>query len=266
MNQEKVSVIMPVKNEELFIEATVESILEQRYPHFELLICDDNSTDRTNEMLKKIEAKDQRIRLFENTGKGIIDALKILEDNITSNWITRMDGDDLMPKHKLERFMERRREGVMVTGMVEYFSDKPISDGYVSYQNWLNQRVVSQDYGIHKYRECVVASANWLMSADTLRSIGGLTNNCYPEDYDLVLRALLHGLTIEGVPEVTHLWREYPERTSRLSPDYNQDSFFKMKALYIAKEHRGKVLHILEGEERRSYSRNTLLCHLIHMA
>ncbi|MDB7513160.1 glycosyltransferase family 2 protein, partial [Enterococcus faecium] len=57
-----ISVIIPTFNAEKSIERAVESILNQTYQDFEIIICDDCSSDRTWDILKKISKKDKRIK------------------------------------------------------------------------------------------------------------------------------------------------------------------------------------------------------------
>ena len=64
--EEKVSIIMPNYNCERFIEETVNSVINQTYQNWELLIVDDCSTDNSVEIIKKCCNSDARIKLFIN--------------------------------------------------------------------------------------------------------------------------------------------------------------------------------------------------------
>ncbi len=69
-----VSVIMPTYNSEKFIAESIDSIINQSYSNFELLITDDNSNDKTVEIIKKFQEADSRIKLFilnKNSGAGV---------------------------------------------------------------------------------------------------------------------------------------------------------------------------------------------------
>ena len=65
MNQNKVSVVIPVYNSEIFLKESINSILNQSYENFELIIIDDNSSDST--IKKIISYNDPRIKLYQNT-------------------------------------------------------------------------------------------------------------------------------------------------------------------------------------------------------
>lgn len=62
-----ISIGMPIYNGEPFLEKAVRSILAQDYPHLEIIISNDNSTDNSLKILQKLAAKDKRIRLFNQT-------------------------------------------------------------------------------------------------------------------------------------------------------------------------------------------------------
>ena len=102
MHNPVVSILIPFKNTEDFIVDCLESIIKQTYIHWELLIVDDNSTDSSFSMVETIAQKDNRIKLFKNSGNGIIDALQLAFKQSTGEFITRMDSDDMMNHNKLE--------------------------------------------------------------------------------------------------------------------------------------------------------------------
>lgn len=94
-NAPAISVLMPVYNEEVHVQEAIESILQQTFSDFELIIIDDASTDRTPSILKECANKDSRIRLLHNErnlriaaslNKGLLAARAPL--------IARMDADD----------------------------------------------------------------------------------------------------------------------------------------------------------------------------
>ena len=66
----KISVLMSVKNSELTVSTSIESILRQSYTNYEFLIIDDASTDNTHKILKKYEEKDSRIKIFSKQRKS----------------------------------------------------------------------------------------------------------------------------------------------------------------------------------------------------
>ncbi len=99
-----VSIITPLYNCEDIIRETIGSVLAQTYPHFELIIVDDVSTDNSREVVKEYVAKDKRIKLIElseNGGAAIArnKGIEVAE----GRFIAFLDSDDLWKETKLEK-------------------------------------------------------------------------------------------------------------------------------------------------------------------
>lgn len=106
-NFPSVSVIIPLYNSEKYIEETVLSVLNQTYQNFEIIIYDDCSKDKGYDVVKEMEGKDSRIRVFrnsENSGKAktVNNAFK----KVRGNFICILDADDLFAKDKLQKQVE----------------------------------------------------------------------------------------------------------------------------------------------------------------
>lgn len=99
-----VSIITPAYNCEAYIGKCIESIQAQTYPHWELLITDDCSTDNTVEIVKKYAAQDPRIKLFEldrNGGAGVARNNSI--ERAQGRYLAFCDSDDMWAPNKLEK-------------------------------------------------------------------------------------------------------------------------------------------------------------------
>lgn len=226
------SIITPVKNAASWIEACVASVQQQEATQWEWIFINDHSSDNTIELLNTLAQKDRRIHLHQNPGQGILPAIQYGLQQAKGTYITRMDADDLMPPHRLQYMLnaiENAPPKTVITGKVRYFSEHSISTGYQAYEQWLNHLTAHNSHWQHLYRECVVASPNWMMRTDELRAIHGFDDLGYPEDYDLCFRWYAHGFSIQTLQQTTLLWREHPQRTSRKSTNYQQAAFFTLK-------------------------------------
>lgn len=97
-----ITVLMPVHNGERYVAAAIESILNQTYSDFELLIVDDASSDRTAEILAGY--RDSRIRILRNEKQlRLIGTLNRGIQEARGRWIARMDADDLALRSRLRR-------------------------------------------------------------------------------------------------------------------------------------------------------------------
>ena len=234
-----ISILMPVKNAAAFLPECLESLQNQTYKNFELLAVDDGSIDGSYGVLLKYAAFDKRVKVFCHGGSGIIDALSYGFLRSRGSYIHRMDADDKMPPGKLEELLsllQGSKDKTVATGKVSYFSSERVSSGYKRYENWLNSLEEPSDFYREIYRECVVASPNWLVRRKCFLEDILLENLSYPEDYDLVLKWHQKGYRFIASKKVTHLWREHLKRTSRRSDIYNQESFFRLKTKFFVEK------------------------------
>ena len=98
MERNLVSVVMPVYNVARYIDEAMESILNQSFPNFELIIVDDGSTDDTVERIKGY--KDSRIRLYRHD-HDFIGSLNLGLQEARGKYVARMDADDMMHVDRL---------------------------------------------------------------------------------------------------------------------------------------------------------------------
>lgn len=249
-----VSIIMPFKNAVDFIGDCLNSITNQSYANWELIAVNDNSTDAGRTVVQQYAANDDRIRLFENPHSGIISALQFGLNKCHGTFVSRMDADDLMPPNRLLKMVQAlacASQKTVVTGLVQYFSAEAVSSGYKKYEHWLNLVQLTQSHRENIYRECVVASPNWIMRREESLAMGGFANLNYPEDYHLAFKWYQHNFHFKVIPEITLLWREHPKRTSRNSEHYQQEAFFKMKIeQFVQNELNGTPL-VLWGTGRK---------------
>ena len=102
----EITVLMPVWNREEYIKESIDSVLNQSFSDFELLIMDDGSKDRTIDIIKTYD--DPRIRLEEREH----DFIKNLNEGISlakGNFIARMDSDDIMHHERLRIQLKRMK-------------------------------------------------------------------------------------------------------------------------------------------------------------
>lgn len=108
----KVSIIMPTYNREKYIKESIQGVLDQTYPDFELIIVDDASTDSTREIIQSYQ--DSRIKtIFCNRGRHVTYAENLGWKMAKGNYICRMDSDDIWLSTKLQKqveFMEKNPE------------------------------------------------------------------------------------------------------------------------------------------------------------
>lgn len=101
-----VSVIMPVYNDERYIEESVKSVLNQSYRNLELIIILDGCTDLTSQIIKRVAEVDNRVKVLEQENKGLASARNLGLKVVRGKYIAFIDSDDLWDKKKLEKQIE----------------------------------------------------------------------------------------------------------------------------------------------------------------
>lgn len=236
MTEPLVSIITPFKNTAEYLVECLTSIVKQSYGNWELLIVNDHSSDNSRQIVHNFSKEDRRIKLYNNLGSGIIPALQTAFANSKGELITRMDSDDIMAIDKLESMvkdLQVKGKGNIALGKVKYFSDQGINDGYLKYQNWLNNLTETGSNFLEIYKECVIPSPCWMTYKADFITAGGFNSNTYPEDYDLTFRFYKSGLKCIASNRILHYWRDYPTRTSRTHIHYAQNYFLDIKFKYF---------------------------------
>lgn len=98
----KISVIIPVYNAEKYLEKCINSVLEQTYSDFELILIDDGSKDGSLEICKKFEKSDNRIKLYGIENSGVSFARNFGIEKSTGEYITFIDSDDYVSRYLLD--------------------------------------------------------------------------------------------------------------------------------------------------------------------
>lgn len=102
MGKIEISIIIPVHNAEKYIKHTLQSILNQRFSDFEIIVVDDFSADTTVEIVRNFLNNDARIRLIkQNENSGVSAARNVGIDKAKGEYIEFIDGDDFLSKEAL---------------------------------------------------------------------------------------------------------------------------------------------------------------------
>ena len=112
MENPKLCILLASYNGEKYISEQLDSIINQTYKNWELIIRDDGSKDETVTILNKYEKKDERIKVLRDD-KGNLGFLKNFEEllyNAKEEFVLFSDQDDFWLKNKLEKFVEKIRD------------------------------------------------------------------------------------------------------------------------------------------------------------
>lgn len=236
MQKPLISILTPFKNTSHYLTECLDSIVNQTYKHWELLIIDDHSTDESYNIVLAFAEKDKRIKLIKNSGQGIIEALRLAYSESNGNYITRMDSDDIMHPEKLSvmlKDLQNHGKQHISLGLVKYFSEDGIGDGYAKYESWLNKLTQKGHNYQEIYKECVIPSPCWMIHRDDFDVCDAFYPNRYPEDYDLTFRFYKNEMRCIPTTSVLHYWRDYSTRASRTDDHYAENHFLELKIDYF---------------------------------
>lgn len=122
MNNDLVSVIMPVYNAEAWLQRAIESVLVQSHAHLELIAVDDASRDRSPVMLDAYAATDARVRVLrQSTNGGVAAARNAAIATARGDYIAFLDADDWWHPAKLERQLASMRKNNALVSYASYW-------------------------------------------------------------------------------------------------------------------------------------------------
>ncbi|KAA3620441.1 MAG: glycosyltransferase [Calditrichaeota bacterium] len=232
----KLSVILPVYNAENTISSAINSILNQSFSDFELIVIDDGSTDRTQEIISSFS--DERVKIIRQAHAGIVSALNNGLNSAAGDFVARMDADDISLPQRFEKQMALLESNCSLAAVgcgVAIFPQENVAEGMRYYVNWLNSIVTTTEIINNMYVEMPILHPTLIMRAEPLRQIGGYRKGDFPEDYDLLLRLYSAGGNFAKVPDVQFHWREHPDKLSRLNAAYRPAAFRELKLYFVIK-------------------------------
>lgn len=203
--------ITPAYNAGLYIAQTIDSVLNQTYPHWEMIVVDDGSTDDTATIVQAYAQRDSRIKyVYQQNGrqgKARNNALS----KASGKYIAFLDADDLWMKEKLE---------VQLANLIQQKVDLIFSDSYI-FTDTLHQQqrmnVAPFRYegmkGIQQFLSgnkipilTVLATKQSIQECGGFSEIRGIQN---AEDYHLWLKMLVMGKTLVAMDPPLTYYREH---------------------------------------------------------
>lgn len=124
----KISILMGIYNCAATLNEAIDSIIEQTYPNWEFIICDDGSRDNSYEIAKEYEKADpERFMVIKNSeNKGLNATLNRCLKIATGEYVARMDGDDLCDPTRFQKeadFLNRHPEYAIVSSHMTTFDE-----------------------------------------------------------------------------------------------------------------------------------------------
>ena len=131
-----VSIIVASYNYARYITQTLDSLINQTYTNFEIIIIDDGSTDNSVEIIKAFEQKDSRIKLLQhknNSNKGLSESVKFALDHSRGEWIAFCESDDYWAPDHLEaktQCINNYKDADIIVNLPKIFGIQEIVDTF----------------------------------------------------------------------------------------------------------------------------------------
>lgn len=232
----RISVVLPIFNEESLLEEALESLLRQTEPDFEVIAVDDGSTDGTPALLDQFAARDGRVKPVRQPHAGIVAALNRGLAEAGGAYVARMDADDVARPHRLQRqadFLDRERGIGLISSRVEYLGDVERNAGLAHFVAWTNSLTSEEDISLYRFVESPVVHPSVMFRRELVKQFGGYRDGPFPEDYELWLRWMERGVRMAKLEETLLEWRERPDRLTRTDSRYSPEAFYRTKAPYL---------------------------------
>lgn len=220
----KISVIMPVYNAEKFIKETIESLLNQTFSDFELIIIDDGSVDNSYEIIRCY--LDKRIKYFKNEkNSGIVFSLNRALEIASAEYIARIDADDICFRDRLKLqfdFLEHNKNVGVCSGDICYIDADGVEGVTVKMPKSNDECKIKFLFG-----NPVIHPASMFRRALAIR-VGGYTSGMEPaEDYDFWLK-LQEVSEIQNIDEILLKYRTHSTNYSTIKRHEYKQKFTKL--------------------------------------
>ncbi len=151
---DKISVVMPVYNAERFLREAIDSVLDQSFENFELIVIDDCSTDSSYDILCEYQRIDNRVRVYKNEeNKGVSYTRNFGISKAESDYVAFLDSDDMWRNDKLSQqisILEKYPDTAICFTACSFVDTDSIESNFifhepneVSYKRLLKQNVIS---------------------------------------------------------------------------------------------------------------------------
>lgn len=151
-----ISVIIPIYNCERYLNRCVNSVLNQSYKNYELILIDDGSIDASGEMCDQYAEKDERIVVIHQKNQGVSAARNAGIEKSSGKYIVFIDSDDFVENDFLYRLNQSDADLVMV-GFCDYLNNKVLNVIVEDEKSWS----AKSDKGIEEFLKSKSASVVW---------------------------------------------------------------------------------------------------------
>lgn len=224
-----VSIIVPAFNEEAGIVASVNSLLKQTYPNFNIVVVNDGSTDNTQKLLEDNYFNNPRVTLLEKSNGGKASALNFGVSRSSSDYIMCIDGDTVLVPKCVETLVGKLKNGYdAIAPMVGIANGQNIINSQpnelevpkkisarMQWVEYMRSYIIFRCSVKSKNCITVISGACGMISRTMFNKTGGYKEDNLGEDMELTMNIHYHGGKIQFLAEILS-WTEAPDNIKEL--------------------------------------------------
>ena len=159
MEEDLISVIIPVYQVEKYIERCLKSVINQTYNNIEIVLIDDGSKDQSGKICDEYAKRDKRIIVIHKKNEGVSITRNVGLDNAHGNYITFVDSDDYVDEKYIENLYRQAKinnADISITGTQDFKDDFERIIKFRPYESVLNKEKAIKELLSEKYFTCVI--------------------------------------------------------------------------------------------------------------
>lgn len=204
-----VSVIIPVYNNEIYLEACIYSVVNQTYKNLEVIVINDGSTDNSLSIINN--CSDPRIVVIDKSNEGTFLARKTGLDRATGKYVQYLDSDDTLIEDAIERLVAKAEETDADIIAAPFFFC------HMDKRPELSVKLRFEELsGIEYFREMLIENAYWSVWSNFQKRslsisfhIRVVSNMSYAEDTILITQLVLNANKVVALPEPILSYNKY---------------------------------------------------------
>lgn len=228
--QEKISVLIPAYNAETFLKRCMDSVLQQTYPHLEVVIVNDGSKDGTLSLCRQYAAADPRVRVIDQENRGVAATRNTALEAVSGDYILFVDADDWIERDMIEKMLYaiQKTKDADIAFCKHDFADR-VND--VDRSSDTHQREVwdqtQQQLEFMKHSRMTGMLWNKLIRSSLFASVRFDPSVGYGEDAQALWRVLKHSRNMVVLDET--LYHHVMEAQSISHQSYSSKKFSSIK-------------------------------------
>ena len=181
----KISIIVPIYNAEEYLDRCLDSVLEQSFTSYEVIMVDDGSTDSSPSICDRYSETDPRFKIIHKSNGGVSTARNAGLDQAIGEYIMFLDSDDALLPDALERMMEDiSDEDLVFAGYAKFIGGVPQKENIPYKTRSYRGHEVAEVFDHNRKKNCVMFDAPWakLFKRKTVGNLRFCEELSYAED------------------------------------------------------------------------------------